>query len=521
MELSLLTWLLSFLPILTVMVLMLVFKWGGMRSSAASWIVTALVSLLFFGGTWEILAWSGVKATFLSFKLLYIIWGALLLYSLASEVGAIRMISERIHLLSRDRSLQVLTIAWLLTSFLQGVGGFGVPVAVCAPILVGMGFDPILSVVLTALGHSWTVAFGSMATAFEALISVTDVPGILIAPYSAVLFSLSLVPLASIITVLSTGWKSLARTMPTILVISGAMSATLWLLVSKGLWSLGSIGPSLVGLFVMLLITRLPRYRGEANPQDKVQRSEQSFALMISPYLFLIIIGFAVILIRPLNQFLSQIQFKLDYPEIVSASGLVTPAESSEAFAFFTHPGSVLLYSVLFSSLIYQIKGYFKAGAWRRILSQLGHSAVSASLGVILMVGVATIMTHTGMTKIIAQGISQTINRLIYPAVSPFLGLVGAFLTGSNNNSNILFGEIQKEAALLLDLSVPLILAGQNAGGSFGSVMSPAKLIVSCSTVGLVNQEGLVLRKLLPLVLIPVSLVAIALLIWASFVGGG
>lgn len=520
MELTPLNWVLAFLPILTVMVLMLAFKWGGMRSSAASWIVTAIVSLLFFGGTWRILAWSQIKSMFLSLGLLYIIWGALLLYSLANEIGAIRMISEEIPRLSSNRTLQVLTIAWLLTSFLQGVGGFGVPVAVCAPILVAMGYNPILAVVLTAVGHCWAVAFGSMATAFEGLITVTGVSGSLIGPFAAVLFGLCLVPIASIITILSTGWKSLARAFPVIFVISAAMAAALWILVTNGLWSLGSIGPSIVGLVVMLLITRLPRYRGQA--AQNLQNSEmQSFLLTISPYILLVLIGFTIILIKPLNQWLSQVKISFTYPEIISDHGLVTPAQNSAPIHFLSHPGSVLMYSILISSLIFHMKGYFKPGAIRRILSRLGHSAISASLGVITMVGVATIMTHTGMTSLIARGLSETIDRAIYPAMSPFLGMIGAFLTGSNANSNILFGVVQKEAAQLLKLSVPLVLSGQNAGASFGSIMSPAKLIVSCTTVGLVNQEGLVLRKLLPLLLIPIALVAVALFIWSGIIGAG
>ena len=55
----------------------------------------------------------------------------------------------------------------MLTSFLQGMGGFGVPVAIAAPILVTLGYTPLTSVVMAALGHSWSVNFGVMAAAFH------------------------------------------------------------------------------------------------------------------------------------------------------------------------------------------------------------------------------------------------------------------------------------------------------------------------------------------------------------------
>jgi lactate permease len=105
--------------------------------------------------------------------------------------------------------------------------------------------------------------------------------------------------------------------------------------------------------------------------------------------------------------------------------------------------------------------------------------------------------------------------------MAPFIGVLGAFLTGSNNNSNVLFGVLQMETARLMGLNVPLILAAQTAGGSLGSVMSPAKVIVGCSTVGLSQKEGLVMRRLVLLDLIPVVIVAAAALIWSLLSGAG
>ena len=118
-------------------------------------------------------------------------------------------------------------------------------------------------------------------------------------------------------------------------------------------------------------------------------------------------------------------------------------------------------------------------------------------------------MTHTGMTQIIARGISETFSAELYPLVAPFIGTLGAFMTGSNTNSNVVFGALQQETAALLALSVPVILAGQTAGASLGSVLAPAKVIVGCSTVGLAGQEGPVIRRMLILGLIPVAFVAL------------
>ena len=523
MELTLGSWLLSFLPILTVIILMLLFKWGALRASAMSWLVAVAVSLIAFGGSWLILAWSQVKALVLAANLLAIVWGALLLYSLASEAGTLRAIGLSIPRLSSDRSIQLLLIAWLLTSFLQGMGGFGVAVAVCAPILVGMGYDPILSIVMTTIGHAWAVSFGGMASAFESLIAVTHVSGMLIAPYSAILFAISFVPTGVIITLLGSGWKGVRHAFPAILAVSLTMGASLYLLNTNGFWSLSTIGPSLVGIATLVLLTRLPGYQGTkiAILNGNQEMNTWNVLVRLTPYILLVAIGFAVALIKPLNTLLNRVSISFPYPEITSGLGFVTPAESSPVIHPLSHPGMVLLVSVLLSYIVLRHEGMLNKNSPRRILSLTMHNGVDASLGMSVMAGVSTTMTHVGMTSTLARGIAETVSKVIYPALVPFVGVIGAFLTGTNNNSNILFGALQAEAASLLKLNVPLILAAQQAGGSMGSVMSPTKLIVGCITVGLGGQEGKVLRKLIGYGLIPITIIAIATAIWSWLLNGG
>lgn len=226
-----------------------------------------------------------------------------------------------------------------------------------------------------------------------------------------------------------------------------------------------------------------------------------------------------MVLIKPLNAFLSQASVQPQFPELSTALGWVSPAEAGRPFHFFSHPGTILLYTCLISAGIYSAKGLLKPGASTRILRAVRTSAGDVTLGVIAMVGVAAVMTAGGMTNLLARGLSQSIPALVYPAVAPFIGVLGAFLTGSNNNSNVLFGVLQMETARLLGLNVPLVLAAQTAGGSLGSVMSPAKVIVGCSTVGLTNQEALVMRKLVPIELIPVGVVSLAALLISAWLG--
>ena len=107
------------------------------------------------------------------------------------------------------------------------------------------------------------------------------------------------------------------------------------------------------------------------------------------------------------------------------------------------------------------------------------------------------IMTRCGMTNTLATGLSRAVGRA-FPLASPFIGLLGAFMTGSNTNSNVVFATLQKSTAELIGITVTVILGAQTTGGSLGSMLAPAKVIVGCSTAGLEGREGEVMRTTVP-----------------------
>jgi lactate permease len=127
------------------------------------------------------------------------------------------------------------------------------------------------------------------------------------------------------------------------------------------------------------------------------------------------------------------------------------------------------------------------------------------------MVAMAVIMAHAGMTDTLARGLAKGVGEL-FPLVSPWIGALGAFMTGSNTNSNVVFSMLQMRTADLLQISVPWILAAQTTGGAIGSVLAPTKIIVGASTVDMGGQEGGILRRLL--VYIAGLILAVSLIVW-------
>jgi lactate permease len=112
------------------------------------------------------------------------------------------------------------------------------------------------------------------------------------------------------------------------------------------------------------------------------------------------------------------------------------------------------------------------------------------------MVTMAVIMENAGMTDTLARGLAEGMGAL-FPLVAPWIGALGAFMTGSNTNSNVVFGALQLRTAQLLGYEATLILAAQTAGAALASVMAPAKVVVGASTAGMAGREGDVMRKMI------------------------
>lgn len=259
---------------------------------------------------------------------------------------------------------------------------------------------------------------------------------------------------------------------------------------------------------------RLPAFRSkpedlELPAPDKADEGKNLWLSLLA-YGLLVVLAFSINLIRPVDEFLSQVSFTLNFPELTTGLGWVTPAGTGRVINIFGHPGAILLYTSIIAYLIYRKLSYIQKGALGPILGRVVKGGVNSSLGILAMVGLASVMLHSGMTFLLAEGLSVSFSRSAYPAVAPFIGALGAFITGSNSNANVLFAGLQQNAAELMNLSVPLIVSAQTAGAALGSVLAPAKVIVGCSTVGLAGQEGAVMRKLLGYGAVTVGSVALA-----------
>src|SRR3990172_4486394 len=215
----------ALLPIALIVVLMVGFRWGAAQAGGVGYLSALLIALLAFGAGPQLLAYAHSRAFVLTMDVLMIIWGAFLLYRVVDEAGAIRTIGQALPHLTADKGMQALLIGWVFASFLQGVGGFGVPVAVIAPILVGLGFTPLAAVIIPSVGHGWAVTFGSLGSSFQALMAATGLTADVLAPLSALFLSISGGLTGLMVAHAAGGWQAMRRLLWPILTFGIVMGA--------------------------------------------------------------------------------------------------------------------------------------------------------------------------------------------------------------------------------------------------------------------------------------------------------
>lgn len=497
----------ALLPILTLLVLMLGLRWKSTRAGVVSWALALIIASLRFGAGFRVLWWAQVRGFFLAIYVLYIIWGALFFYRTSEATGTIAAMGDLIHRLSPNRAMQALLLAWGLASFLQGVGGFGVPVAVVAPLLAGMGFPLVAAVAMPSLGHAWAVSFGSLGSSFFALMAASGLPGATLAPWSAVLLGIACLLLGAATLWVAGGKTALRQGLVPLLLMGTIMAGVQWLAAWAGLWNIAAMLGALAGLLVGSLWSHWRAPQSWSSPKIR-----EMLRTALIPYGLLLLLIFAVKFMPTLQAQLDFLTVQVKVPSLETARGQVIPADPTRSISLFGHTGAILIYASLLTLWLGKRWGKLQEGEIKAVLGKVAKGGLSSTLGILSMVVLASTMDHAGMITLLAQEMAETAGALL-PLISPFIGALGAFITGSNTNSNVLFTVLQQEAAQTLRYSVPLILAAQNAGAAIGSTFAPAKIIVGCSTVDLETGEGETIRRLLRYDL-PVLLV-LALLTWA------
>ncbi len=481
--------LLSLSPILVFMLLLVT----GIQTStkAAAWgLLTAVaVGVFRFSARPGVIGWEAVKGIWNAFTIFTVIISAILIYELLLKAGMFERIRDKVEEVIQDDLLRVLFIGWTFTSFLQSITGFGVPVAVAAPILVSLGVTPILAVVICILGHAWGGTFGTLAIAWDSLfLQVPAAEGYPhIALYTCLMLWAFTLVCGVLICLLYRGKATRPKDLLTVLFISALQGGGQLLFAAQNTSTACLMGSmcSMAGVF---LLNRL-FYRKERRRPTSGKRG--AVFHMIFPFAVLTLLVVLCLFVEPVHQFLGQWTVG---PAIPGLDGTCTPYSP---VAVFTHSGTLLLVTGLVTLAFYRTKGYLDAASVGTAVSNTLRKAVGAIQPILLLIVMSKVMDGTGQIYILADGIAGLLGSF-YPAVAPLVGILGGFISSSNMSSNILFAGFQDHVAQLTHIDAGAILAAQTSGGSVGNLVATSNIVLGLATTGGSGKEGQVMHIMLP-----------------------
>lgn len=531
---NLFMWIMACLPIIVLLVLMIKFQWGATDAAPVGLVITIITGIVFYKADIRLLAAESAKGIWSALIILLIVWTAILLYQVADEAKAFLVIRNGMRKLLPNELLVVLALGWILESFLQGITGFGVPVAVGAPLLIGIGVTPLYAVIIPLLGQAWGNTFGTLAAAWDALaMSVNLAPGTpdyLASAFWAGLF----IWMWNVVTGLVLCWfygkgKGVKKGLPAVLILSVIQGGG-ELLLTQVNTTISCFLPSCISLVALFLIGRMKMYREEWSLKDSqimnrtfsgdsVNEAPADMSLLQAfvPYILLTVITMAVLVVTPVNKFLGQVSLGFSFPETSTGYGFVNQAETCfSPLQPFTHASMFLFLSSLAGLVYFGKHGWIGPGGTKRVFAKSIAMTMPSGIAVIGLVIMSKIMGGTGQTSVLADGIARILGKA-YVILTPVVGMIGSFMTGSNMSSNILFGEFQVTTASLLHLDKAAILGAQTAGGAIGSAISPSKIILGTTTAGILGSEGQVLKKIIPITLTTTLVIGIIVFLSVMF----
>lgn len=505
-------WILAILPIVALLVLLIPLRWRAPEAAPVAMFISAIVAVVFFKTPWDTLSVAAAKGVWDAIFILYVIWPALLLYQVTKQAGAYDALRRGISRFSKNELFIILALCWVFASFLQGIAGFGAPVAVVVPLLIAVGVRPVYAVAMGVLAHAWARFFGTLGVGWLATVQVADLSDLTKAAFQAGLLILIPTYLGGALVVWFYGrWAAIKHAWPLILILGtilgvGQMLATLF---SPELSTFLAAAVALIALYPLSRWKRFgepirnipvkPAMAPMPETSDDDAKPVMGLPMSFLPYVVLPAVTLSALLITPLNDVLRRWRVGLPFPAVTTGYGVHNAATDLYApITVLTHPGTMLLITAIVVWIVYRARGYYRAWAERvepeQIWAALLKDAVPASVPVIAFLVTSRILDHSGQSQTIALGVAAVAPPLVYAGISSLIGALGAFMTSSSTASNVLFGGVQSDVAHLHGLSPETIIASQAAGSAYGNAVAPANIVLGTSVAGIKGQEGQVLR---------------------------
>ncbi len=526
--------LIAALPILTVFVLLLGARLPAGRAMPIAYLVTVAIALWVWRVPPAWVAASSIQGLFIALEILYIVFGAVLLLNTLQASGAMQAIRQSLLSISGDRRVQVIIIAWLFGSFVEGASGFGTPAVICVPLLVAIGFPAMAAVLAALMIQSTPSTFGAVGT--PVLIGIdAGLAGVEAVQAQAATLGLSYPQYLKAVGAVAGLLHGMVGTfIPLILCVvltvffgdrpsirqglaawKFALFAGLAFTVPYALTArvLGPEFPTIIGgllgLAIVVPVARagwlLPRepwdfppreqwddsWQGSTPPQLTSDRPLMNRTQAWLPY---VLVGLLLVISRVVPPVQSALRaVRISWPEILG-----TPLTATILPLYL--PPTILLTVVGITYFLHQMKPVDLQRAIADALPVI--RKVTLALGAAVLMARVFINSGTNDSGLASMPLTlaDTMSAIAgqsWPLFAPLVGLIGAFVAGSVTVSNMMFSLFQFGVADQLTLSTTLVLALQCVGASAGNMICVSNIVAAAATVGLLGREGLMIRKLL------------------------
>ena len=526
--------LVAFLPILATLVLMMVFNWSAKRCLIISWLMACVFGFFFWDIDVLALCASSLNGLLSSLEVLIIIAGAVLVMNTLKASGATAAINRGFMNISPDKRVQACIIGFSFCSFIEAAAGFGTPAALAGPLMVSLGFPPIAAAMIALICDSTAVSFGAVGTpvqmglkllgdaASESFASSFAFWTVL--PHAIVGTFLPLIVL--LMTTKFFGreksFKPALQAAP-FAIFTGLTFSVPMLLITV---FVGYEFASLLGALISIVLTVVAAKAGFLVPKktwdfgnpaewDKdwlattkvspIQESNMSVLKAWVPYVLIAVI-LVVTRIPELGvkDILSKGPFVVEIKNLLGFAGL----DWSLKWAYV--PGTAFILVALITNVFHKMNGEQIKQSWKDTYGQVAGAAIAIVFGLAL----TKVLSFTpeggeSMMKTMAEALAQ-VGGTLFVAISPFIGVLGSFVSGSATVSMTLFTNLQFDTATALGIPAVFAVAMQCVGGAVGNMVCINNAVAASATIGTAGKEGKLIKlNVVPMVIYTLATVAV------------
>ena len=525
----------AFLPILATLVLMLAFNWPAKRCLIISW----AMALVFGFFLWDIdikgLLAGSLYGVLSSLDVLIIIFGAILVMNTLKTSGATAAINRGFINICPDKRVQACIIGFSFCSFIEAAAGFGTPAALAGPLLVSLGFPPMAAAMITLTFDSTAVSFGAVGTPVTAALNmlgmtnnaeyVSQFSFWTALPHAVVSIILPLIVLMMTTKLFSNdrSFKPALKAAP-FAIFTGLSFAIPLLLVSIFIgYEFASLVASLVSIATTVIAAKkgflVPKETwsfGDPSEWDKgwlatsevspVKESKMSLIRAWVPYLLIA----AILVITRIPQLGIKGLLTGGAPFVIKIDNLLGFENLDWSLKWAYLPGTFFVLVSLITNLIHGMKAEQVKRSWADTLKQISGATVALLFGLALV----EVMKYknaagTSMLDEMAAALSM-VGKDLFVLICPFIGVLGAFVSGSATVSMNLFSNLQYNTASVLGLPTVFALSMQCVGAAVGNMVCINNAVAASATIGTSGREGKLIRtNVIPMLIYTLITVAI------------